>query len=216
MIDELISVVLQRTPIEFGFISHTWTCNLLILYIHQTYSIKISIGTIWTILKQHKLSYKGAQAKPTKADKKEQEAFKKNLKMLDSLESSSNKVVYSLDENGICIESSNRSSWSPIGTPPILEKNDSHNGINVVGSTCILNNFHIINDIYSSKKKITSEEIKSHLKYLIETNPDKKVIVFLDNAKIHKSKVIQEFYSQEKEHLELVFLPKYSPYMNPQ
>lgn len=80
MIDELISVVLQRTPIELGFISHTWTCNLLILYIHQTYGIKISIGTIWTILKQHKLSYKRAQAKPTKADKKEQEAFKKNLK----------------------------------------------------------------------------------------------------------------------------------------
>ncbi len=138
--------------------------------------------------------------------------------MLDSLESSSNKVVYALDETGICVESNNRSSWSPIGTPPILEKNGSHNGINVVGSTCILNNFHIIkiNDIYSSRQKITSEEIKSHLKYLIETNPNKKVVVFLDNAKIHKSKAIEEFYSQEKEHLELVFLPKYSPYMNPQ
>ena len=80
MIDELISVVLQKTPIEFGFISHTWTCSLLISYTYQTYGIKVSMGTIWTILKQHKLSYKRAQAKPTKADKAEQEAFKKNIK----------------------------------------------------------------------------------------------------------------------------------------
>ena len=125
-------------------------------------------------------------------------------------------VVYALDETGICVESDNHSSWSPVGAPPILEKNGSHKGINIVGSTCILNNFHTVNDVYSSEKSITSAEIKSHLEYLIEINPSKKVVVFLDNAKTHTSWAMQEFYLTKKDSLQLIFLPRYSPYMNPQ
>lgn len=121
-----------------------------------------------------------------------------------------------MDETGVCVESDNHSSWSNVGVPPILEKNGSHEGINVVGSTCILNSFHTVNDVYSAKKSITSGEIKAHLEHLLELNADKKVFVFLDNAKIHTSAVIQGFYLDNKEQLHLEYLPKYSPYMNPQ
>ncbi|MDF2596951.1 MAG: transposase [Clostridia bacterium] len=81
----------------------------------------------------------------------------------------------------------NRSSWNTVGHPPILEKNASHEGINIIGSTSILNNFHTVNNIYSSKQSITSKEIRAHIEYLIELNPDKKVVIFMDNAKIHTS-----------------------------
>lgn len=142
--------------------------------------------------------------------------LKKTLEVLDTLESSSDTVVYALDETGIRVESDNRSSWSPVGEPPVLEKNASHKGINVIGSTCILNNFHCVNDVYSSNKSITSEEVKSHLEYLMKINPGKKVVVFLDNAKNHTSFLIQSFYHKVKEKLKLIYLPRYSPYMNPQ
>lgn len=114
------------------------------------------------------------------------------------------------------MESNNRASWSEVGAAPILEKNGSHKGINIVGSTCIFNNHHTVNDIYSSDKSITSREIKIHLKYLLEINPDKTVVVFLDNAKTHTSAAMQEFYLEKKSRLKLIFLPKYSPDMNPQ
>lgn len=142
--------------------------------------------------------------------------LKKTLETLDTLESSSDVVVYALDETGVRTESDNRSSWSPVGVPPILEKNGSHKGVNIVGSTCILNTFHVVNDVYPSEKSITSEEIKSHLDYLLQINPDKKVVVFLDNAKTHTSAAMQLFYLEKKQQLKLIFLPRYSPYMNPQ
>jgi transposase len=103
-----------------------------------------------------------------------------------------------------------------VGAPPILEKNASHEGINIVGSTCILNNFHSINDVYLSNRSITSAEVKSHLEYLLEVNSGKKVVVFLDNARMHTSILIQKFYKEVTGRLQLIFLPKYSPYMNPQ
>lgn len=121
-----------------------------------------------------------------------------------------------MDETKVCVESDNRSSWSPVGSPPVLEKNGSHKGINIIGSTCILSASHTVNDVYSSKKSITSREIKTHLEYLIEINPGKKVVVFLDNARIHTSAMIQEYYLDKKDVLKLIFMPRYSPNMNPQ
>ena len=142
--------------------------------------------------------------------------LKKTLDLLYTLESSSDVVVYALDETSVSIESNNRSSWSPVGHPPILEKNASHEGINIVGSTSILNNFHTVNDIYSSQQSITSKEIKTHIEYLIDLNPNKKVVVFMDNAKTHTSLAMQRFYYDNRKVLTVELLPRYSPYMNPQ
>lgn len=142
--------------------------------------------------------------------------LKKISETLDTLESSSNVVVYALDETSVNVESNNRSLWSKVGEPPILEKNGLHKGINIIGSTSILNEFHTVNDIYSSQHSITSKEIKSHIEYLLEINDDKKVVIFMDNAKTHKSLAMESFYYDNKDNLSIIFLPKYSPDMNPQ
>lgn len=42
-----------------------------------------------------------------------------------------------------------------------------------------------------------------------------KLILVLDNARAHHSKALDEFLTAHRDRLELVFLPKYSPDMNP-
>ncbi|WML34703.1 winged helix-turn-helix domain-containing protein [Clostridium sp. OS1-26] len=78
MLDDLINTVLHTLPNDFGFIGNVWTCPLLVEYIYQNYGEKYSKEYIRILLKRNNLSYKRAQRKPTKADKVEQEAFKKN------------------------------------------------------------------------------------------------------------------------------------------
>ncbi|MHA1413045.1 MAG: IS630 family transposase [Promethearchaeota archaeon] len=43
----------------------------------------------------------------------------------------------------------------------------------------------------------------------------RKLIVVLDNAKIHHSKVLNAFLEANKDRIELMFLPPYSPDLNP-
>lgn len=136
--------------------------------------------------------------------------------LLNSLESSTDTIVYALDETGVNIESDNHSSWSPVGNPPILEKNGSHQGVNIIGSTAILNNFHVVNDVYPSPHTITSKEVRTHIEHLLEINKNKKVVIFMDNAKFHTSSSIQSFYFDNQDRLKIILLPRYSPYMNPQ
>ena len=80
IVDDLIYVTLNKTPNDFEFIGYNWTLALLAEYIKMTYAIEVCYATIWSILKANNLSYKRAQAMPTKANKAEQEAFKKNIR----------------------------------------------------------------------------------------------------------------------------------------
>lgn len=51
------------------------------------------------------------------------------------------------------------------------------------------------------------------LQKLREANFDRFLIIILDNAKIHKAKIIREFCQKNK--IILVYLPPYSPNLNP-
>lgn len=80
IVDDIIFVVTHKNPTDYEFIGHTWTCALLVDYIYQNYSIKVSIPVVWKLLKKNNLSYKRAMPKPTKANEQEQATFKKNLR----------------------------------------------------------------------------------------------------------------------------------------
>lgn len=79
MEDDLINTVVNKTPNDCGFIAFSWTCNLLAEYVYQNYGIKYCGESIRLILHKNKISFKRSQPKPTKADKTEQESFKKNV-----------------------------------------------------------------------------------------------------------------------------------------
>lgn len=80
MQDDLINTVTNKTPHDCGFVSFNWTCDLLVEYIYQNYGVKYSNEWIRRILHKNQISYKRSQQKPTKADEKEQERFKKNVR----------------------------------------------------------------------------------------------------------------------------------------
>jgi len=136
--------------------------------------------------------------------------------LLSTVENSSDCVLYSLDETGLRTESDIRRSWSRIGVSPILESNNSHEGINIIGATEISKNFDTIMDAYPAKHSIKSHEVEVFLERLLKIHVGKKVYVLLDNAKFHTSRIIQDFADAHSEELFLINTPRYSPVLNPQ
>jgi hypothetical protein len=173
-------------------------------YIYQNYGIKCSVEYIRVLLKRSNLSYKRAQRKPTKANKAEQETFKKMRDLLPIIENSSDKVLYALDETRLRTESDIRRTWNKIGVYPALEINNSHEGLNLIGATEITQNFDTVIDAYCAKHSIKSDEVEIFLERLLEINEVKKVYVLLDNAKFYTSKEIQDFADAHSEDLILI------------
>lgn len=52
------------------------------------------------------------------------------------------------------------------------------------------------------------------LKATLTQYPERKIVMILDNARIHHAKLVQPFLDEVKEKLELMFLPPYSPELN--
>lgn len=53
------------------------------------------------------------------------------------------------------------------------------------------------------------------LENILEEYPTGKIVMVLDNARIHHAKLIQPFLEEHKERINLLFLPPYSPNLNP-
>jgi transposase len=136
--------------------------------------------------------------------------------VLLSVENSTDTVLYALDETYIRTESNNYKSWSLKGHAPIIERNGSHKGLNIVGATEIIKQFDSLTDCYSYDVSLDSSKIIKFLENLIDKNKGKMVKVILDNAGNHKSKAIKKFKSAHSNDLQLIYLPPYSPELNPQ
>ncbi|HAU3583342.1 transposase IS630 family transporter [Legionella santicrucis] len=59
-----------------------------------------------------------------------------------------------------------------------------------------------------------SQQLLLFLHQLHKANPNKKLMIVLDNGPIHKSKKVQKFV-QKNDWVHLLFLPAYSPEYNP-
>jgi transposase len=137
-------------------------------------------------------------------------------KILRIVESSSKKLLYVADETAIKVEANNRRTWSPIGHPPLIEKNGLRDGLKLIGATEISKKYDSIADVYPYNTSITSDNFIVFLQHLLDLNQNKKIYLVLDNAKIHKSNVVKAFQKGNKKRLELIYLPPYSPELNPQ
>ncbi|MBV7271858.1 winged helix-turn-helix domain-containing protein [Clostridiaceae bacterium UIB06] len=72
---KLIIGSIKSKSSDINTIGHRWTSPLLAEYINQTYGVLYSDETIRRILISENYTFKRAQAKPSKADKAEQEGF---------------------------------------------------------------------------------------------------------------------------------------------
>jgi transposase len=56
---------------------------------------------------------------------------------------------------------------------------------------------------------------KKHLKKVCKSFQGEKIIIVLDNVRYHHAKKLKPFLEQNRERLELLYLPAYSPDLNP-
>ncbi|MHA1395871.1 MAG: IS630 family transposase, partial [Promethearchaeota archaeon] len=63
---------------------------------------------------------------------------------------------------------------------------------------------------------LKSVQFQQYLEALLSRHPpDKKLLLVLDNARAHHAKALTPFLEANERRLELIFLPPYSPDMNP-
>lgn len=102
-------------------------------------------------------------------------------------------------------------TWFPKGRQRVVPTYGKHRGVKLIG----------VLDYESGEvfcihaTQYDAEVFLGFLKQVLKKYPEQKILMVLDNAKIHHAKFIQPFLQEHKDTLELLFLPPYSPNLNP-
>lgn len=101
-------------------------------------------------------------------------------------------------------------TWFPVGQQRIIPTYGKHHGAKLVG---ILN--YETGAVYVEEHdKYDAQVFLSFLQNILKKYPNGKIVMILDNAKIHHAILLKEFLEENKSRLTLMFLPPYSPALN--
>ena len=101
-------------------------------------------------------------------------------------------------------------TWFPKGKQRIIPTYGKHEGVKPVG--CL--DYETGRVYVEEHKKYDAEIFLQFLKNVLSRYPYGKIVIILDNAKIHHVKLLEDFHGKNRDCLEPVFLPPYSPNLN--
>lgn len=102
-------------------------------------------------------------------------------------------------------------TWFLKGEQRIIPTYGKHEGVKLVG---ILN--YETGHVYcTEQEKYDAEVFLKFLQDVMSLYPKGKIVMILDNARIHHAKLLEPFLQENSDRLQLEFLPPYSPNLNP-
>lgn len=101
-------------------------------------------------------------------------------------------------------------TWFPVGQQRIIPTYGKHEGVKLLG--CL--NYETGRVYAEEHEKYDAKVFLGFLKNVLKEYPKGKIVMILDNAKIHHANLLRPFLEENQERLNLVFLPPYSPNLN--
>ena len=198
------------SPRKFGLKFSNWNCKNLSWLILKTFHVKLGREAVRLLL--HKLGF--VLIKPVYkyvlADKRERKRFlrrfRRKIKRLRKQD-----LLFFLDESTFKQHPLLQAKWVLQGSKEFVDTLGNHAKVNVLGAFC-----HAIGKtLHMKSKKLNSEVFMKFVNHLVACNPGKRLVLVLDNAPWHKSEKTVAFLDRLKGFVDALWLPAYSPDMNP-
>lgn len=181
----------------------------IVAYVSFTYGILYTEAGMRSWLCRHNFSYKKPSLVPGKANMNQQEQWIKAYQKLKANLLSDEAICF-IDgvhpTHNTCLSY----GWIKKGVRKELHSNTGRSRLNLSGAIDIASNTLIVQE----DKTLNAESTISFLQKIECSYPLKqKVYVICDNARYYKNKTVLEYLEQSK--IEMIFLPTYSPNLNP-
>ena len=101
-------------------------------------------------------------------------------------------------------------TWFLRGKQRIIPTTGKHRGVKLLATV----DFETGQIVWQEDEQYTAETFLTFLQKILLAYPTGKLVLVLDNARIHHAKLLQPFLEEQNKRLTLVFLPPYSPQLN--
>lgn len=114
------------------------------------------------------------------------------------------------DETGLRSDDVKGRSYAPKGKTPVQYVKAAPEKLNMIST---VTNRGLMRFMFY-RETMTAQLLIRFLKRLIRSS-QKKIFLILDNLRVHHSKLLQEWLTENKAFIEIFYLPSYSPDLNP-
>lgn len=203
--------IIKKPASEFGFDTDLWTIRRIITVAKKELKLSISKTTMHRILCDKGQSYKKTEQRYYEADKKAQDEWLgKTVPAINRCVKKHKAILYFEDEANVSLVSTAGKTWGPIGQKTIIKRTGNRSGVAAISA--ITKNGNLIFNLHD--KRISSVEIIQFFQQMLNYHPRRHLVVVMDQAKPHTSKVTKTFISEQKR-LHVYYLPPRSPEFNP-
>ncbi|AIQ62439.1 transposase [Paenibacillus stellifer] len=210
--ERLKQVIAEKRPVDVGFeAKYTWTLKLIRAWILREYCEDYTLKGVSKMLNRLGFSYTKATYTLAKANPEEQEQFRQVTlpELKDQLDQGKVDHLLFEDESAIRAYLALQYNWFPRGQQRKIKTYGQHQGAKLFAAI----DYETGHALHREEEKLDAKAFQRFLTDILQTYSG-KVVVVLDNAHIHHADEIQPFL-KEHARLQLVYLPKYSPELNP-
>ncbi len=209
---EIRRLVKDKLPDQLKLAFGLWTREAVQQLIKKRFDIELSRWQVGRYLKDwgytpQKPISKAFEQKPEKVKlwlEKEFPSVKRRAKK-------ENGIIHYGDETGMRSDHQARKNYAPKGQTPVIKKTGKRFSLNMISA--ISNKRHLQFMIIDGR--FNSEIFQTFLKQMIKYNRQ-KIFFITDGHPAHKTKKLNEWLAENKDRIEVLFLPPYSPELNPQ
>lgn len=208
---EMQQVMVDKTPEQLKFPWALWTREAVCSVIEHKYGIQMPLRSISHYLKRWGFTSQRPAKRANKQDAAKVAQFLEHDYPAIAARARAEKAeIYWGDETGIQNTPDYQRGFAPRGNPPVLLVEAQKQRINMLAA---INNqgkarFMLYEDTMNCAKLI------DFMKRLCK-DASRKVFLILDNLRVHHGKLVQAWLEENRDRIEVFFLPPYSPEHNP-
>jgi transposase len=201
----------EHFPDELGIDSALWTRQAVGSLIEQVSGVKMPIRTVGEYLKRWRFTPQKPLKRAYEQDPKQVELWlKQEYPALQQRAKQQGADIAWGDESGLRSDAQVGRGYAPVGETPEIRLNTQRARVNYIAS--IDNQGTVRFMLYT--QKLTAEVFIVFLERLIAKRV-RKLIWIVDRHPVHRSGAVQKWIEKHRHTIELVYLPPYSPQLNP-
>lgn len=208
---EIRNIIIDNTPDQLKMSYMLWTRQAISELLKQKYNIELSLRCVTNYLKAWGFTCQRPTKRAYSQDNMRVDRFmKEEYPEIAKRAKAENAEIYWGDETGISNQENFQRGFAPRGKTPVIKHESKQERVNMLSA--ITNRgkarFMLFDD------SMTQQKLIDFMKRMIK-DVRQKVYLILDNLRVHHGKLVQKWLAENKDRIEVFFLPPYSPELNP-
>jgi len=207
----IVKLITDHFPDQLKLPFALWTREAVRDLIHQRFGVTYSLSQVGRLMKRwgftvQKPICRATEQSPENVKKWLEEAYPA---LKAKAKAQKGEILWG-DEMGVRSDAAPGKTYAKKGQTPVIRRSGKRFGCNMISAISNRGRLHFM----VFKGYTDAARFHIFLERLIKQIPY-KIFLVVDNHPIHKSKSIKTFVEQNKDKIELAFLPAYAPEVNP-